>query len=728
MPTSEALQTEYAVVARASRPGPLPFVLKDAETFAIFDPAGDIPAAEDSELGIFHDGMRYLSRLQLRLWGRRPLLLSSGVREDNCLLTAHLTNPDMDDVAGPIAKGTLYVHRSTVVTAMGCGQRIRLTSFAEHAVEAAVSLRFDADFRDIFEVRGSRRKRRGTLRPPQRLDDGLRIAYSGLDGRERITHVRIGPAGVVHADDGLAVLMHLAPHDTAELFIGITFGGDVSPDEPLAMFNGARRRAIDRYEAACSDAARIRTSNELFNDWLSRSFADIHLLATPTPGGHGLYPYAGVPWFSCPFGRDGLITARQMLIVEPNIARGVLGYLAQTQAEEEDPERDAEPGKILHETRLGEMAAIGEIPFGRYYGTADATPLFIMLAGDYLRRTGDIEFIRAIWPNVELALHWIERYGDLDGDGYVEYERHSPNGLVNQGWKDSHDSIFHADGSDPAGGGGIALCEVQGYVFAAKRAAAEMARAFGKRDQARTLVEQADRLRSQFEKDFWCKELGTYVLALDGRKKPCRVISSNAGHALFAAIASEKHAAGVAQSLLTDGSFSGWGVRTVDCGAARYNPMSYHNGSVWPHDNALIALGFARYGFKDAVLKLMDGLFHAAMFMPMHRMPELFCGFARQPAEGPTMYPVACLPQAWASGAVFALLEACLGLNISFDAHGRPLIVLDKPVLPPFIDEIEIRNLTVGGDALDMVWHRYHDDVTVSVIRRPPGVDVIVRK
>ncbi len=760
----------------------MPFVLKDGETFAIFDASGDIPGGSADELGVFHEGMRHLSCLELLMWGKRPLLLSSSVREDNCLLTAHLTNPDLGGEGEPaIENGIIYVQRSTVLTSTSCSQRLRLTSFADQFLEVPLLLHFGTDFHDIFEVRGIERKRRGVQRPVARTSDGLRFRYDGLDGHSRSVYVRVGPAEVQHIEDdspAIAVRVHIGQHDTAELFVSVSFKtrdappgteqrfqqapheldddnasraqgnpgtrgvsnvqshpdprasvatrDESAPDDgsPARMYAAARQHAIDRFSAACCDAATIHTNNELFNNWINRSFADIHLLATPTE--FGQYPYAGVPWYSCPFGRDGLITARELLTIEPNLLRGVLGFLAQTQATDEDDSHDADPGKIVHEMRLGEMAAIGEVPFARYYGTADATPLFVMFAGDYLDRTGDTDFIRCMWPNIEAALNWIDQYGDEDGDGYVEYERHSPDGLVNQGWKDSHDSIFYADGSDPEGA--IALCEVQGYVYAAKRAAAAMARALEKRDLARTLLEQAARLRLRFQKDFWCRDLQTYALALDGRKRPCRVIASNAGHALFTEIASEEHARRVVESLMSEGSFCGWGIRTLDQSAARFNPMSYHNGSVWPHDNALIALGFAKYQHKEEVLRIIDGLFDTSLFMPMHRLPELFCGFARQHGEGPTMYPVACLPQAWASGTVFALLEACLGLSISFNAAGRPQVLLDHPVLPPFIDEIEIRNLSIGGETIDMVWHRYENDVAASVIRRPPNVEVIVRK
>jgi glycogen debranching enzyme len=393
----------------------------------------------------------------------------------------------------------------------------------------------------------------------------------------------------------------------------------------------------------------IFTSNHRFNEMLRRSTVDLAMLLTETP--QGLFPYAGIPWYSTTFGRDGLITALQCLWLDRRIAQAVLRRLAALQATAFDAASDAAPGKILHEMRSGEMANLREIPFGLYYGSVDATPLFVLLAGQYAQTSGDIETLKDLWPAMERALAWIDGPGDADRDGFVEYYKESEKGLVNQGWKDSHDAVFHADGR--LAEGPIALAEVQGYVYAAKKLAAWCAEKLGLEERARQLSEQADRLAKRFDEAFWCEELGTYALALDGNKEPCRVRTSNAGQVLFSGIARPESAEPIVSCLMGSDCFSGWGIRRVSAAESRYNPMSYHNGSVWPHDNALIALGFSRYRAKAAVNRIFRSLFDAATFLDLYRLPELIYGFPRFAGCGPTLYPVACAPQAWSAGTFF---------------------------------------------------------------------------
>lgn len=713
---------QFYVLATASRLEDRTFVLKQGDTFAIFDRYGDIRTDGLGEQGIYHEGTRFLSRLVLRLGKERPLLLSSSVKEDNTLVAVELTNPDVYvDGRVVLPRGTLHIRRSKFLWQAACYESFLILNYGLAPVEISLALQFDADFADIFEVRGLKRERRG-----RRLDDiveegSIVLAYEGLDGRIRHArlHYSTSPSLRLKELSGSEVRFDawLQPKGEGHLRFTVSCQSDDAAPQRLSHDN-ALAEAGRALESARSQDCEVSTSNEEFNDWVKRSLADLHMMVTDLPSGP--YPYGGVPWFSTAFGRDGIITALAALWINPGMARGVLSFLAATQAQEVIPEQDAEPGKILHETRKGELAALGEVPFGRYYGSVDATPLFVLLAGDYYERTGDLTFIESIWPNIELALQWIDTYGDVDGDGFVEYVRRSPQGLDNQGWKDSFDAVFHADGT--LAEGPIALCEVQGYVYAAKRRAAELAAAFGQRARAEELARQARALQRRFEEAFWSEDLSTYYLALDGRKRPCRVRTSNAGLCLFSGIASPEHAWRVAQTLLAEDSFSGWGIRTVAAGEVRYNPIGYHNGSVWPHDNALIALGMARYRFKESALTILSGLFDASLFVDLHRMPELFCGLPRRPGEGPALYPVACAPQSWAAASVFLLLQACLGLSIK--APPRQLW-FSHPRLPESLQEVYIKNLVVGEASVDLILRRQAEDVTIQVARREGDVEVV---
>jgi len=713
LPLSPDETSSFYIQATESIQARWPRTLKNGDMFGLFDAFGDVVGPGATPGGLFHQDTRHLSGLEFLIDGQRPLLLSSAVENDNVVLTVDLSNPDIyenDKIVLP--REILHVRRSKFLWDGACYERFAIHNFDADPQRCWLTFNFQADFRDLFEIRGIQRARRGTT--TIRVDEStLTFRYQGLDDIERRTEIHLHPRPDRLSENQALYALDLKPGEQRAIILTVRCIAAKEVSTFSEPYRAARRAA----QKASYLGGTVSSSNALANRMLHRAGADLSMLITETPDGP--YPYAGTPWFSTPFGRDGLITALQTLWIDPSLAKGVLRYLARTQAITSDPRADADPGKILHETRACEMANLGEVPFGRYYGSIDSTPLFVLLASRYFLRTGDQETIRALWPNVEAALAWIDRYGDRDGDGFVEYYRESENGLANQGWKDSHDSIFHADGQLATGP--IALCEVQAYVYAAKQGAAIMARMLGEHARADALAEAAETLRTRFQKAFWCEDLGVYAIALDGAKKPCRVRSSNAGQVLFCGIASADHAARLAETLMTPEMFSGWGVRTLASDAPRFNPMSYHDGSVWPHDNALIALGLGRYGFKRAAASIFGGLFDASGHMDLMRFPELFCGFPRRRGTAPTLYPVACQPQAWASATPFALLEACLGIVCD---HERREIRFHNPLLPKFLEEIRIRNLCVDSASADLRLRRNGEGTEVAILAQRGDISI----
>ena len=694
--------------------------LKFDETFAMFDDFGDALELERDPSGLFHRDTRFLSRLIFSIEGHRPLLLGSTVQPDNLLLDVDLTNPDIYRGAELLlAKDTFHLSRAKFLFGNCCYELFTVTSFAERRTRLRLSLEFDADFADLFEIRGHVRARRGEVSRAVATPAEVRFDYGSLDAVPRSTRLCFSPRPTRLTTGRADFELDLRARERRALGVTIQClnGEAAAPPEP--RFFTAIRRAR-RSRALRLRGAELETSNASINGVLSRSLADLAILATETP--HGLYPYAGVPWFSTVFGRDGIVTAIETLWLDPSIARGVLRFLAAHQGDAERPEADEEPGKILHELREGELARLGEVPFGRYYGSVDSTPLFIVLDGLYWERTRDRETLGHIWPAVKAALEWMRRYGDRDGDGFIEYARRRDSGLRNQGWKDSEDSVMHADGR--LAEGPIALCEVQGYAELAYRLAAGLAEDLGEPALAGPLRQSAQELARRIDEAFWCEDLGTYALALDGAKDRCRVHSSNAGHLLFCGSARPERAARVAQGLLGRESFTGWGIRTLGAREKRFNPTSYHNGSIWPHDNALLGLGFARYGLSAEALKVTGAIFESAAHMHLRRLPELFCGFDRKRDKAPTPYPVACAPQAWAASAPLALLQACLGMEI----HARArTVVLRRPRLPAFLDWLRVRNLQVADARLDILFRREEDSVAVSLLERKGEAEVEVQ-
>jgi glycogen debranching enzyme len=690
-------------------------VLMRGDLFGVFDRCGDLRPLDSGGHGLFYDESRHLSKSVLRLASGPLVLLSSAVTQDNARLIIDLTNPDLDLPDGrTLSRRSVHLQRTKFLRENLCEEEIRVWNYGLVSVSLELILELEADFADIFEIRGYPRASPRQLLSAEANDSSLTFSYRGLDKvlRKTIIASNLRPVQVAASD--MRFLVELGPQE--EKVFTVTVSCLADPEQRSAINTGHSRkmRSGEPENGGCE----IQTSNEHFNDWINRSKADLEMMITPTA--EGLYPYAGVPWFSTVFGRDGIITALEYLWIDPEVAKGVLRYLASAQATEQKPAQDAEPGKILHETRKSELARIGEVPFGRYYGSADSTPLFVYLAAAYFERTGDQELIRTIWPNIELALHWIDRFGDRDGDGFVEYRRRSQNGLIHQGWKDSSDSVFHADGQ-PAEGP-IAICELQAYVYAAKRGAASLAKTLGHTEKAGILQKEAESLRQRFEEAFWCDAISFYVLALDKDKRPCRVRSSNAGHCLFTGIAQPERARKVISALSEESFFSGWGVRTIASSEKRFNPMSYHNGSVWPHDNALIGFGCAQTPQKDLAGQILSGLFEASIYLDLHRMPELFCGFKRHAGAGPTLYPTACSPQAWAAGAVFLLLQACLGLTVR---ASEATIYFFYPRLPESLQQVSIRGLRVGQSSIDLEIHRSKDGVTVNPAEGAGGLKVV---
>jgi glycogen debranching enzyme len=716
MPDTIELGNEMYIRARSALANIQTRVLMRGDLFAVFDRGGDLRPLGSGGHGLFYNESRHLSKSVLRLANGPLELLSSTVTQDNARLIIDLANPSLGLPDGSIlSPRSVHFQRTTFLRENECQEEIRVRNYSLRPVYLELILELEADFADIFEIRGYPRPNARQLLSPEVHDSSLTFSYRGLDKLLRKTTItsNLKPAAVTASEMGF----HLEIEPQQEQAFTINVSCSVDNDQTVS----AHRDRAPEYavELSLGLPSEIQTSNEHFNDWIDRSKADLEMLITPTP--EGLYPYAGIPWFSTIFGRDGIVTALEYLWVYPELAKGVLRYLAATQATELNPAQDAEPGKILHETRRSELARIGQVPFGRYYGSADATPLFLYLAAAYYERTGDRELIRTIWPNIELALEWIDRFGDRDGDGFIEYGRGSEKGLIHQGWKDSSDSVFHADGQ-PAEGP-IALCELQAYVYAAKRGVVTLAKILGYREKGEELAHAAESLRQRFEAAFWCDDLSFYALALDKDKRPCRVRSSNAGHCLFTGIASPERAGKVIGALGDDSFFSGWGIRTIAASEKRFSPMSYHNGSIWPHDNALIAFGCTQMLAKELACRILSALFDASVFLDLHRLPELFCGFSRQPGIGPTSYPTACAPQAWAAGAVFLLLQACLGLTLR---ASEQTIYFFYPRLPEALPEINLRGLRIGRSMVDLEIVRQGETVAVSPIGGAPDLKVEV--
>lgn len=729
-------------------------IIKHDGLFLITDDSGNVPGQPGDAYGLYRADTRFLSRYQLTGSDAALQTVGHSSRTGDRSRVVLLVN-GVTSLEAP--RREMVIERERIIRD-GLVERIRVLNRADHPCGMKFWIDLEADFHDMFEVRGMSRFRRGTYEPTVVEGDGLvRFAYTALDGVRCVTEVWFSPepaelvitphgAGQVvpgaratfvcgvgpKAEFAFEVRIH-SFHDNVGRSTTVSMGapggekareqepsGAGAAGRPLPAFAILRNQADKDWEAWRAQCAEWRTDNEEINAVLEQSVRDLRMLANDF--GRGLMPVAGVPWYAVPFGRDSLITSLQALSVRPDLAAGTLRTLAGWQGQRHDTWRDEAPGKILHEMRWGEMARTQEVPFGPYYGSVDSTPLFLILAGEYWRWTGDDNLIRELLPSLEAALQWLEKDGDLDGDGYVEYFRRQSGGLDNQGWKDSGDAIVHRDGRLAAPP--IALAEVQGYVYAARRCVADMMEMLGDGAGAAEQRQRAARLKEAFNRDFWVPETGFYALALDRDKRRVAAVTSNPGHCLWSGIVSEEQAARMAEVLLSPDVFSGYGVRTLAASEYAYHPLSYHRGTVWPHDNSLIALGLARYGQGEAAARIAAGLFAAAGFDPYRRLPELFGGYEASD-DGPVWYPVACVPQAWAAAAPFMLLQALVGLEV--DVPGNRVSL--APRLPRGINRVELSNLPFGRGRLRVTverqrGHEFAWDVDVSAGPRP---EVVVR-
>ena len=729
-------------------------VLKEHQMFMVCDGNGDVASHNVDGHGLYWLDTRFLSLYALSFGAWRPQLLSAS-GEHNFMTTLQFANLAFQTSDGrDVPPRSLSIRRNRFLHA-ALHERVGIFNYNSFPVSLTLELSFGSDFRDMFDIRGyARRSKHGEIDSPRLDERDVVLGYTGLDGARRETRVRFDrePTRVdVHEPDPL-------PEGAVELIPGISGHGDPRAEVPIrpptatAVFDltvpPGRYDAItfevipsqgDQHPTGPADASldasfsimrqsyvewedtctSITTDDEMVNAVLSRSLHDLRLLSDHVEDGY--LPSAGIPWFSVPFGRDSLITAIQTLCLQPDLARATLKFLARHQGREVNDWRDEQPGKILHEIRLGELAVLGQVPHTPYYGSVDATPLYIIALGEYVRWTGDLDLVKDLRPNLEAALAWIEQYGDLDGDGYFEYLCKSSRGIRNQGWKDSADAVTHRDGAiaEPP----IALAEVQAYVYGAWSAAADMLDLLGEPDRAVQLRYRTHDLRQRFQRDWWSEHDRFFAMALDDRKRPVQTVTSNVGHCLWAGMLDDDSARIVGARVVRDDMLCGWGIRTLSSLEPSFNPMSYHNGSVWPHDNSLVIAGLKRYGLDAEAVHVAEELLDAALRFPLYRLPELYCGFARDRRyySMPAQYPVSCSPQAWAAGSAFLIVQSLLGLRA--DALAERLVL--RPTLPRGINMVQVRNMRIGKHRVDLEVHRSGDGVHVDVTKAAPVAVVV---
>jgi glycogen debranching enzyme len=704
-------------------------VLKSDELFFLCDPNGDVPLDDASGLGLYYHDCRYLSGYELRIGGARADSLAT-LSGAGASATFELTNRDLQTAgAGLLEKESVGVKWERTLDADECAlhDTIAFSNFGVARLELPVIIRLRCGFESLFAVRGAQPKHRGNAMLPRWEDATLHFEYEGADKVRRALTAAFEPAPQAKGDATATFRFAIEPNTTTTLHLSLHVGeSPIEQGKQPAAKRAAHDEHIERTRRAedtaskdwVAEATRVSSDDLRLDGVIERSLRDLRMLATPLRGHR--YFAAGVPWYVTLFGRDAIISALETLAFLPDRAEDTVRLLASFQGTREDAWRDEEPGKIMHELRVGEMARMGEIPQTPYYGTVDATPLFLILLARHAQWTGRLDLFQEFEATVQAALGWIDRSIAQGGMDYLAYATKSQSGLSNQGWKDSGDSIVNGDGTLAAPP--IALVEVQGYVYMAKHAIGSMYGRIGNTAAAERLAREADALRQRFQRDFWIEELGTYALALQAGKRPAAVVASNAGHALWTGIAQPEFARATAERLMQDDMFSGWGIRTLSCRERRYNPIAYHDGTVWPHDNAIAVAGFRRWGCVDAIARVLAGIVDAASHFEHHRLPEVFAGFSRGEFASPVRYPVACHPQAWAAGAVPFMMESALGLlPDGFDKRLR----ISHPVLPESVRDLSLTNLRVAGASVDLRFRRDdRGEVTVEVVRCDGGLDV----
>ena len=691
-------------------------IIKEGDLFLLTDQAGNITKDEDMQYGLYAKDTRFLSRYELFLDNVKPFILSSMETEDR-IKKIYLIKANSKKIG---SREVLIIREQIIFNGM-VYDRILVKNYFSQPLVLKLILKVDADYLDIFQVRNYvKEKRLGAILNPSKVKNGIVLGYLGKDGVRRETIVEVlNKDGEIYKDR-IELSFKLKHKQEKEFTIGIIprIKDQKLINKNMISFGRAQKKLKSNYKKWEEDSLIVKTDNKNFNQLINRSLSDLKLLLTDL--GEGFIPIAGIPWYAVPFGRDSIITSLQTLTVNVKIAQGTLKTLARFQGEEVNEDREEEPGKIMHEIRFGELAHLNLIPHTPYYGTIDSTPLFLILAVEYFHWTGDLIFIRKILPNLFAALEWIDKYGDIDQDGYVEYGSKNTKWAINQGWKDSTDSSVHQDGrlAVPP----IALVEVQGYVYQAKKGMAEIFSYLGEKDKAKKLEKDARELKDRFNRDFWMEDRKYFAFGLDYQKKQIASITSNPGHCLYSGIISQDKSEAVVKKLLNDEMFNGWGIRTMGESEIGYNPASYHNGSVWPHDNSIIINGLIRYNYHREAVKVINGLIKASQYFKYNRLPELFCGFSHKEMKEPIEYPVACSPQAWACGSIYLIIQSLLGINL--DVTNNKIYL--KPILPDEINKIEVKNLKVGNNRVDFVVIKEKDRIKLSDVRIEGNIELII--